>query len=240
MTTSDAPRPVTSVYSLEIGAARDLSTYLSPLWYTGPDVALTGSWSKAFQHWPGRCTMQFAAAVDFQWMLNPARTARMAGLTAQFGWGLSWRHPLGRGWEVEAGGMIDLWGGVLYQMRNGNNPATALAYGGIDARGALTWHTRWGRLPVTLLDEVRIPTAGAFFTPGYGESYYEIYLGNHRGLLHFGWWGNAPGVDNLLALRLHLGRTGLQVGYRLDLRTLRANHLLTQVMRNALVIGVIP
>lgn len=55
-----------------------------------------------------------------------------------------------------------------------------------------------------------------------------------------GWWGNAMGVNNLLSLRMQLGRTGLMVGYRLDLRTFHANHLKTQQLRNAFVIGIIP
>lgn len=77
-------RPVTSVYSIEAGAARSLSTYLSPLYYTGTDYALSGSWTKSFNHWPDRCVMRFEAAVDFQNMLNPAKTAAMYGLTARF------------------------------------------------------------------------------------------------------------------------------------------------------------
>lgn len=37
----DEPRPVTSIYSIEAGAARTISTYLSPLYYTGMDYAVS-------------------------------------------------------------------------------------------------------------------------------------------------------------------------------------------------------
>lgn len=233
-------RPVTSVYSIEIGGARDLSTYLSPLYYSGMDYGVSGSWTKAFNHWSDRCQMRFEAGVDFQDMLNPTKTALMYGLTARFGWGLSWRKEFASGWQVTVGPMLDLYGGALYLTRNGNNPVTALASVGIDAAASLKWRFRIGRLPVELLDEVRIPTLSAFFNPAYGETYYEIYLGNHSGLAHLGWWGNAFGIDNLLSFRMNFGRTGMTIGYRLDLRTFRVNHLETQVLRNALVIGVIP
>ena len=40
-------RPVTGIYSLEIGKKNVLATYLSPLHYTGTDVGISGAWSKA-------------------------------------------------------------------------------------------------------------------------------------------------------------------------------------------------
>ncbi len=233
-------RPVTSIYSIEIGSARDLSTYLSPLYYSGMDYAISGSWTKSFNHWSDRCVMRFEAGVNFQDMLNPAKTAVMYGLTARFNWGLAWRHRFAHDWQVTVGPMLDLYGGALYQSRNGNNPVTALASVGIDISGSISRRFRIGRLPVEVAEEVRIPTLSGFFCPEYGETYYEIYLGNHNGLAHCGWWGNAFGIDNLLSFKMNFGRTGMMVGYRLDLRTFRANGLQTQVLRNAFVIGVIP
>lgn len=233
-------RPVTSIYSIELGGARDLSTYLSPLYYEGLDIAVSGSWTKTFNRWPEHCVMRFEGAIDFQDMLNPAKTARMYGLTGRFGWGLSWRQRLARSWQVTAGPMIDIYGGALYLARNGNNPVSAIASAGIDLAGSVSWRGRLGRVPIEVADEVRIPTLSAFFCPGYGESYYEIYLGNHKGLAHCGWWGNAFGIDNLLSVKFNFGRTGMLVGYRFDLRTFKANSLETQIMRNAFVIGVIP
>lgn len=236
----DDSRPVTSVYGIEIGGARALSTYLSPLYYEGVDYSIQGSWTKDFQRWSDRCVMRFEAGLDFQDTQNPAKNANMYNMTARFGWGMSWRHRFARSWQVTVGPMLDLYGGAMYAPRNGNNPVTALASAGIDVAASLCWRTQWGRIPVRIADEVRIPSIGAFFCPGYGESYYEIYLGNHKDLAHFGWWGNAFGIDNLLSLRLDLGKTGLQVGYRLDLRQFKANSLQTQLLRNAFHISVIP
>ena len=238
--TESGERPVTSVYSLEIGGVQDLSTYLSPLYYDGLDLALSASWTKAFQRWPDRCVMRFESAIDLQRMLNPVGTARMWGLTGRFNWGLLWRKSFLRDWRLTIGPMIDIYGGAMYLVRNGNNPVTALASAGMDVAGSLSYRFRIGRIPVEVSDEVRIPTISGFFSPQYGETYYEIYLGNHSGLAHFGWWGNAMGVDNLLSFKLNLGKTGLMLGYRFDLRTFQSCGLKTQLMRNAFVIGVIP
>lgn len=233
-------RPVTAIYSLETGRAKDLSTYLSPLYYEGLDVAVSGSWSKPFQRWSDRCVMRFEAAVDMQSMLNPVKNSRMWGITGRFNWGLLWGGSFLRDFSFTLGPMIDIYGGAMYLVRNGNNPVNALASAGIDIAGSVGYRFRIGRLPVMVMDEIRIPSLSAFFSPQYGETYYEIYLGNHSGLSHFGWWGNAMGIDNLLSVRLNLGRTGLLLGYRLDLRTFNACGLKTQLLRNAIVIGVIP
>ncbi|MDE7402528.1 MAG: DUF3316 domain-containing protein [Muribaculaceae bacterium] len=235
-----AKRPVTSVYSMEVGGARNLSTYLSPLYYSGLDMALSGSWTKDFQRWSDRCVMRFEAAVDFNYTENPIGNANMPALTARFNWGMGWKHQFAGKWKLTVGPMIDIYGGALYSLRNGNNPVTAIAYAGFDAQASLSLNMKWGKIPVVLTDEVRIPAIGAFFCPGYGESFYEIYLGNRRDLVHFGWWGNAFAIDNLIALRLDLGKTGLQVGYRFDMRNFKANNLQTGLMRNAVVIGIIP
>lgn len=238
--TESGQRPVTSVYSFEIGQARDLSTYLSPLYYDGLDLALSGSWTKSFQRWPDRCVMRFGSSVNIQRMLNPAGTAMMWGLTARFNWGLLWRKTLLRDWQFTLGPMIDIYGGAMYLTRNSNNPVNALASAGLDLAGSVSYRFRLGRIPVEVADEVSVPTLSGFFSPQFGETYYEIYLGNRKGLAHFGWWGNAMGVDNLLSLKLSLGRTGLMLGYRFDLRTFRADALKTQLLRNAFVIGIIP
>lgn len=233
-------RPVTSIYSLEIGGARDISTYLSPLPYSGEEYTISGSWSKDFQRWSDQCAMRFEADASFGDMLNPAKTARMVSLTARFGWGLMWKHDFNSKWRITVGPMLDIYGGALYLLRNGNNPVTALASIGVDASAAGYYKFKIGKIPATLCDELRIPTLSGFFCPQYGESYYEIYLGNHHNLAHFGWWGNAGGVDNLLSLRLQLGRTGMMLGYRVDWRIFNANHLATHLLRNAFVIGIIP
>lgn len=238
--TAQESRPVTSVYGIEIGRARSLSTYLSPLYYEGMDYSLQSSWTKDFQRWSDRCIMRFEGGVDFQYLENPVKTAIMYGMTARFGWGMSWKKNFARDWQVTVGPMLDIYGGAMYAPQNGNNPVNAIAYTGFDAAASLSWTGKWGKLPVRIADEIRIPTIGAFFCPGYGESYYEIYLGNHSNLVHCGWWGNSWSVDNLLSLRLYLGRTSLQLGYRFDLRQFMANNLSTQLLRNAFNISVIP
>ena len=89
-------------------------------------------------------------------------------------------------------------------------------------------------------ERVQFPLLGAFFSPGYGETFYEIYIGNHKNLIHCGWWGNNFGIGNLLSLKLDFGRTAMEIGYRYDYRSSFANNLVLRTAANNFVIGVIP
>lgn len=237
---ADLPRPVTGVYNVELGGSFVTATYLSPLRYKGSDFAITGSWTKAFSHAPQAMTMRFDAIVDFQNTHNPARNASIYGLQAGFGWGLGWRTRISPRWQAGAGGFAEIFGGALYSTRNGNNPVQAIARAGIGLSGFASHTFRIGRLPMVVSDEIRMPLMSGFFCQEYGESYYEIYLGNDSRLAHFGHPGNAFALNNLLSLKLDFGRTAMQIGYRFDVSTFRANRLKTQTLRNAFVIGVIP
>lgn len=233
-----APVQAQTVYALEAGAAKDISTYLSPLYYKGTEYALSGSWTRPFHFCRDKVMMRFEADIRFSSMDNPSKTASMLGATARFNWGLAAYWNLSEHWRVSVGGAVDLYGGALWLMRNGNNPVTAMANVGINATASASYKFKMGKLPVTIDDYVSVPTLSAFFCPGYGESYYEIYLGNHKNLAHFGWWGNAIGVNNLLSATLHLGKYSLLVGYRLNLRTFNANNLDTRVLGNSAVLGI--
>lgn len=233
---SDA-RPITSIYGIETGGSNVTSTYQSPLPYTGWTLGIFGGWGKAMKQHPENMIMEFRANIEMSRNLNPAKTALMWGGSAGFSWGMAWRKCFAHNLEINLGGAADITGGGLYLPRNGNNPVGAIASLSLDITGALQWKTRLGKLPVTLADRVMLPTAGVFFMPGYGESYYEIYLGNRENLAHFGWWGNAFGINNHLTFTLHFGKKALQIGYRLGINTYHANNLTIQYVRNAFTLA---
>ena len=74
----------------------------------------------------------------------------------------------------------------------------------ISLTGYAAYPLQIGRLPVTLMYQPSLPLAGIFFSPDYGELYYEIYLGNHSGLVHGAWPGNYRRLDQLITAYLHL------------------------------------
>ncbi|MCH5235280.1 MAG: DUF3316 domain-containing protein [Muribaculaceae bacterium] len=233
-------RPVTGYYNLEIGGTSLKATYLSPLKYKGTQLSISGIWSKAMPFNPENAVMQFDLKADFCNLLNPAQTARMIGLNGDFSWTMSWRKRLPMDFQVTAGGGVDLSGGAYYLLRNSNNPVQAMANLSLTLAASASKHFKIGRLPILVADKVKLPSLGVFFCPEYGETYYEIYLGNHSGLAHAGWWGNNFRIDNLLSFTLDFGRTAMMVGYRLNVTTQWANNLNTKILTNSFVIGVIP
>lgn len=232
--------PVTGSYSIEMGATSVQATYLSPLTYSGSQYGAVGSWSKAMPFNPENAVMQFDGGINFCSLLNPAQTARMVGLNANFSWDMSWRKKLPQNFQVTVGGGIGVKGGAYYLLRNSNNPVEAIVDLSLLISASASKHFNIGRLPILITDRVKIPSLGVFFCPEYGETYYEIYLGNHKGLAHCGWWGNNFQLDNLLSVTLDFGRTAMMVGYQLKVHDQWANNLNTKIITNSFVIGVIP
>ncbi len=233
----DSPRPIMSRYTLEVGRRHALSTYLSPIVYHGVDFTLGGEWRKKMPFDP-RWEMAFQGKLGFSNMENMVKNASMQMFEASFSWGMERMWSVGGEWKIGAGGSVSADGGVLYLARNSNNPANAMARVGLNLTGSVAKPFKIGRLKVTGFDQLSLPTVGIFFSPEYGETYYEIYLGNRKGLIHCGWWGNNFCLDNLLGTELHFGKRSLVLGWRFDMYTTHANNLDTQLWRHSGVIGL--
>ena len=147
------------------------------------------------------------------------------------------RFPCGLTWRT--GGEIELSGGALYNPSNSNNPAAAKVNLSLGFSEMLTYTLHLGRLPVTLRYQLSLPVVSLFFSPGYGESYYEIfYLGNRAGIVKCGSWHNRFDMNNLFTVEIPIGRAALRIGYDNRIRSSRANHLDYFHYSNAFVIGV--
>lgn len=237
---ADSPRPITRVYSLEIGSRSAYSSYLAPVNYSGFQLGLSGHFSKRMPFAPDKARMSFYGKLEFApRMLNASRYASMMGLETEFAWTMSafWKLPneitigVGGGPELEAGG--------LALLKNSNNPAVPNLAAALAADAFLNWNTNIRKLPVTVSLGVRMPLIGAFYMMGYGETYYEIYMGNTSGLVHCGWPGNRQKLDIRAALQMHFGNAGLEVGYHFVFNRATANNLCYKMMTNALTIGLV-
>ena len=237
---AEMDRPVIGSYRVEMGSRSAYSRYLSPFSYKGSGFAISGFWTKVLPVNPEHLSMHFETRLTAGDLLNPARSAREIDFHANLQWGLEWQKRFAGHWMIGAGGSTGIYGGVLYLPRNSNNPATAQFALGIGANAFASKLFYIKRLPILVSDRLTLPLIGGFFAQDYGESYYEIYLGNHKGLAHFGWPGNRFGIDNLLAVTLDLGRTALEVGYRFSMQNEHACNLTTSIFNNAFVIGIIP
>lgn len=211
-------------------------TYLSPLTYTGPGYGLGYEWR--LRAWnEGRTGMQARADIDYGYLLSPAKNSRMYDLSLNLQWGVEQYFSPLEGLTLAGGATAGINGGAIYLVRNGNNPVQALFWTGL----SLTLRGEYDRIrllgkKLTISENVEIPTMGAFFCPQYGETYYEIYVGNHSGLAHFGWWGNRPQVKSRLIADWQLGKYALSLGFEYRYQGLECNDITT---RQAVCSGII-
>lgn len=231
-------RPVTSSYTYEIGGATLANTYLTPLKYKGWDMALNYERMQAMKFNPEKWVMRLTAGIDLNRTDNPAKNATMWRLVADFSWGMTYRFKLPHNITLAGGGSTSLDLGCVYNARNGNNPVAVEAAWTVNLTGYASWNVKIGRLSVTLRYQPTIPLTGVFFSPDYGELFYEIYLGNHSGLAHCAWWGNYFRMENLVTADMHLGATSLRVGFRNNILSTSINDITTRTITYSAVIGV--
>lgn len=235
------PRPVTGIYTIGLGSRQVCSRYLSPVNYSGFEGSVSGYWDKVMPFAPHRAMMSFAGSVAVSpALLNPRGTASMQGLDFEFDWNMQayWRLP--HDLTVSVGGGIEAEAGVLTLLRNSNNPVGLNFCAAFGAAASLSWRSRISRLPILISARARTPLIGAFFMPGYGETFYEIYLGNHKDLVHAAYPGNRRKIALDLSLALDFGRTAMEVGYTLRACRANANSLVYSSVSNAFTISVIP
>ncbi|MCM1022156.1 MAG: DUF3316 domain-containing protein [Muribaculaceae bacterium] len=231
-------RPVAAAYTFEIGSSRIVNTYLTPLRYTGLEGAFRYERMQAMRFNPDRWIMRLNTIVKFDHADNPAHNAEMWRINGDVSWGMTYRWRLPYKITVAAGGSAELNLGALYNPRNGNNPVAVEAALTVNATGYVAWQTRIGKFPLTLRYLPTIPLTGVFFSPDYGELFYEIYLGNDKGLAHAAWWGNYFRMDNLLTADVHFGKTALRIGLAADILSTKVNNITTELVSWRVSVGV--
>lgn len=231
-------RPVLSAYTAEAGSAHLVETYLSPLRYSGWGMALGYERMQAMRFAPEKWTMQLRGRLGLSGTTNPAGNATMWNTDLELSWGMMRRMRLSERFMLMAGGSTGIDVGVFYNARNSNNPAAAKAAWTVRATGAAVYNTSLWRVPLCVRYQAELPLGGMFFSPEYGELYYEIYLGNRKGLLRGAWPGNYFRLNNLLTCDFRLGRTSLRLGYRFDVLSTRTSHIVTRRISHSFVLGV--
>lgn len=237
--TEETIRPVTALYSFTAGSAHLTDTYLSPLKYSGWSAGLGYERWQAMKFAPERWSMNMNFALEADHTQNQARNATMWNFALDFSWRMfrRWNLPL---WGLVAGvgPDVSLELGCLYTSRNGNNPASAKASFTAGAAAYLGKRMKLLGKVTDLRYVTYMPLMGAFFAPDYGELYYEIWLGNHSGLAHFGWPGNFFRWNNKVSADFHFGNTILSAGYRCDVFSSKVNHITTRIITHSFVFSI--
>jgi hypothetical protein len=239
-TADTAPlRPVLAAYTVGVGSQHITDTYLTPLKYSGWNTSLRFERMQAMKFSPEKWIMQLQGQLDGGRLLGPAKISEMWNMYLKLDWAMMRRFRPACDWQVSVGGMTGIDVGINYLQRNGNNPVAAKADWTVAVIGEAAYNHRFGKLPVTFRYMVDMPLTGIFFSPDYGELYYEIYLGNHNGLVHAAYPGNYFRLNNLLTADLHFGATTLRLGYQCNIFSSKVSDIVSNQTTHQFVIGVV-
>lgn len=220
------------------GRANVLDTYLSPLEYTGLNLAVQHR-TERMAHWGGgHVTVQSLYGGHAAYMKSPTDDGKEwdAELTAAGGLLYNWMSTTH--WRFAAGGTVEGSGGFTYNTRGSNNPAQGRLGVSLNASALAEYRFKlWHRMATArVLADVQI--AGVQFAPEYGQSYYEIFsLGHTDGIIHFTHPGNCPSARLQATLTLPVAGAKVTLGYLADIRQSKLGGLKRHAWRNNFMIG---
>lgn len=227
---------ITNIFSMSGGSAHRADTYLTPLRYNGWNISVGYEHSLKFKSRPLMWVLDVETRFDNT--RNRARNSTMLGAQFMARWALMWLRNFGTRYELGVGGSTTLDAGALYLRRNGNNPVAANASFTIDVTAQFAVNFNLGRVPAVASYRAVLPVAGVMFTPDYGQLYYEIYMGDTKGLFGPAVWGRYFRLDQMLALDLEIGPHSLRVGYSPDIVSTQVNGIVSRRIDHNFVIGI--
>jgi len=235
----DAPIPLTyEATMLGFGTSSVYDSYLSPLKYTGENVGLYYEQMKNTGLMSGNVAVQHLFNADYSWTKNNSGTASYYTGVIEYEYGLFYRFKPANKWQFFVGPQVGGLLGFVYNTRNENNPATGKAHANLSLSGITDYNLRIHSQPVHFKDQFSLPFIGIMYSPQYGESYYEISLGDSKHLVHPASFQNYFSVSNMLTAEIPFNKFTLLLSYRFSFYETRINNLDTQLITNTYYIGL--
>jgi hypothetical protein len=220
-----------------IGKSSVYDTYLSPLKYKGVNIDAIYEQMKLTGLGKGNILAQHLFCIELAETKNLTETAASYNGSIEYAYGLHYRFkPVHKIWFFTGLQLDGLVGGI-YNMRNGNNPATAKAHINLNLSGMVAYRMQIKQQPIQLRYQLIFPVAGMQFSPEFGQSYYEIELGVNNQLLHLASFHNQFVMRNLFSVELPLSFCTLRLSYMNWVYETRINSLNTQILSNTFFVG---
>lgn len=218
-----------------VGSMILTDTYLSPLEYNGLSLSLFYERLNATSLFNNKMLLQQQVLLQGASTDNPISNAKT--YYGNIDYHLHGFYPIlnANSFRLLGGAGTELSIGGVYNIRNSNNPAQLKT--SVNLNASLMAFYKWKQL--TLRWQITTPLMGAFFSPGYGQSYYEIFvLGNNSGTIHFATPSNQRGLRNYITADYPIGKVTLRAGYLRNYYRTEANNLITSISSHQFVIGL--
>lgn len=232
-TVSSPPLLTNNTFMFGVGSANMYDTYLSPLEYKGTSLRLINEQMRRTTWFDYKFYKQQIIELEFATGDNPAKNASEYWFLLDYRLGGHYKLYQRDKFILKLGGIWDVNAGILYNQRNGNNPASGRLYSNINLSVQMSYKfskfaLRW---------QLDTPLAGILFSPRYGESYYEISLGNSVGLVNFASLSNQRSLRNYLTLDIPINTYIIRIGYLGTYYQTKIHGLQTHHYTNNIVIG---
>ena len=219
------------------GKASVYDTYLSPLKYTGSNLGLYHEQMKTTGLMNGKLSVQNLLVMNYSWSKNKPETASYYNGLIEYNYGLYYCFRPAEKLQVfagtQAGGLL----GFVYNTRNGNNPATGKVHLNLSLSTIVAYKLKIKSQPIHFRYQLNLPFAGMMYSPHFGQSYYEIGLGDTKDLIHFASFHNHLSLRNMLSVETPISTLILRLAYSHTLYETRKNDLDTQLNLNMFYIG---
>lgn len=219
--------------SASIGTANMYDTYLSPLEYKGFSVHLMYEQMRRTTWFNYKFYKQQVFEIDFAKGDNPVKNTSEYWFLASYKLGGHYQIYSSDGLRFGVGGLWDVNAGVLYNERNGNNPAAARAFSNLNLSLQASYRFRC----FALRWQIDTPFMGMLFSPRYGQSYYEISIGNTVDVVSFASLHNQKALRNYFTIDIPINTYTLRVGYLGSWYQTKVHNIQTHHYTNSIVIG---
>ncbi|MEG1617913.1 MAG: DUF3316 domain-containing protein [Bacteroidales bacterium] len=229
-------RSIVSSTMIGMGTSDVLDTYLTPLDYKGIDITLLNERLRLTRN-EKRLNQQFLWG-SYTSNDNEAENGMVVSGFIGYSWGTLWRFNPIEHLTLAVGPVGSIETGFIYNLRNGNNPASAKLSVEAGASVLALYQLKIKKFPLTLRLQSSLPTMSVFFSPHYEQSYYEIFqLGNTEGIVHFGSFHNQFNLDNYFTVDIPVSSMNLRVGFRNIIRNTHVNEIKNRRVSNTFMIG---
>ncbi len=235
----NANRHTTNAILFGIGKSNLYDTYLSPFAYTGPHAAFLYETLRPTRWADGKVSVQTVFDGFGAYAASPAGNNREIGGMLNYSAGWHYNFNTACGLRIATGGSVHAGGGATYNLRNGNNPVQANARAYIAASAMAIYPLAIRNTQLHLRYQLTVPLAGAMFSPRYGQSYYEMSLGNYDHNVCFIYPGNAPSMQHFITVDLPIRKRTVRLGYRCDIFQSRVNGIDAHTWNHTFFIGYV-
>ncbi len=219
-----------------IGQTALTDTYLSPLKYKGVSFSLLHENLRLTGLFDSKMVLQQQFQLQTAFTKNATSTA--SEYFGEIAYNATGLYPFvaNEKFRLLGGTGVNASLGGIYNARNSNNPGSLKSTINLTLSGMAIYNWR----KFTFRYQVSTPLAGVFFSPAYGQSYYEIFsLGNDKGVVNWGSFHNQLSLRNYFTVDVPVGNLTIRGGYLGNYYRTSANDLKTIISSHHFVLGLV-